>query len=225
MNMTQKPLQVKGVLFDLDGTLIDSLPDIGYSINLALADLGLNQLTLPQVQSYIGSGVTNLIELSLPQGREDVHFPACLELFRRYYQENLIRETTYYPGLPELVQQMADQGYCLGVMSNKTDALVKRLVTHFFGAAIPAAVGECAEIPRKPSPVGIQTVLHQLGLTTAQAVYVGDSPGDIITGHNAGLPVIAVTWGYRDAAALADADYLVHTTEELACLLGLDRNA
>ncbi len=211
---------VKSVIFDLDGTLLNTLPDLATSINLSLADLQLPQLTIEQVQGYIGNGIASLIEKSLPHGRENPHFPRCFELFQHHYRQHLWEQTLPYPGIPELIANLSQAGYRLGVMSNKSDPLVKKLVQHFFGDTIPAAIGECAEVPRKPSPIGLLTTMQQLAVQPEETVYVGDSPGDIITGHNAGLPVIAVAWGYRPAEFLADAEALAETPEQLARLVG-----
>ena len=214
------PQKIKAVIFDLDGTLLDSLPDLTTGINLSLADLQLPQLTAQQVQSFIGNGVASLIEQSLPQDRKDEYFPRCYELFQNHYRQHLWEQTRPYPGITACIANLAQAGYRLGVMSNKRDPLVKELVRHFFGDRIPAAIGECDEVPRKPSPIGIRMAMEQLAVQMEETVYVGDSPGDIITGHNAGLPVIAVAWGYRQKELLQDADAFAETPEHLARLLG-----
>ncbi|MEG1662243.1 MAG: HAD hydrolase-like protein, partial [Clostridiales bacterium] len=212
-------LPVRAIVFDLDGTLIDSLPDIADSVNQALFQLGLAQLTQEQVQSYIGSGVGNLIELSVPGGKDDPLFSDCLDLFRRQYQENIFNKTTAYHGLPEVVSQLASSCYGLAVMSNKFDILVKQLVAHFYAGSIKIALGESAQVPRKPLPDGLLAALELLQIPAMQAAYVGDSPGDIEAAHNGGLTAIGVTWGYRDAISLSQADYLVDSPAQLLQLI------
>ena len=183
-----------GVLFDLDGTLLDTLEDLKDSVNYALSLHGCPPRTLEEVRRFVGNGAGVLIRLAA-EDRED--WPDILADFRAHYGENCQRKTKPYRGIPAALAAIGEK-YPLAIVSNKPDAAVKRLCRAFFPGIL--ALGEQPGCPRKPDPAMLSAAMAQLGVDGC--VYVGDSEVDIATGKNAGVPVLSVLWGFRDRDAL-----------------------
>lgn len=192
----------RAIIFDLDGTLLNTLADLQASLNHALTAYGYPQQGLEQVRQRVGNGVAVLLARSLPEGAETANFEQIRQLFRSHYQANCSQQTKPYAGIPELLDELLAKGYRLGVASNKPDAVVKELVEHYFPAKIHYAAGEKAGQPRKPAPDMLYEVLENLGCSKQQGIYVGDSETDVAAAANARLPLIAVSWGFRDLAQL-----------------------
>lgn len=209
------------VIFDLDGTLLDTLQDLADSANYALNLRGLPTRTLDEVRSFVGNGVGTLIHLALPEGTDPDTETRCLADFRAHYTLNMAHKTAPYAGILDLLDALRADGIRLAVVSNKFDSAVKGLCEDYFGDRIQAAAGESAGVARKPAPDTVFHVLEVLGADAARAVYVGDSDIDIDTARNAGLPCLSVSWGFRDAAFLTahGAQRIVDTPEELKDLL------
>lgn len=208
------------ILFDLDGTLLNTLDDLTDSVNYALALLRFPARTVEEVRSFVGNGVGALIHRALPPGAAAEQEAACLAAFREHYRTNLRTKTIPYPGILPLLEQLKARDTAVGVVSNKPDAAVKSLCGHFFPGLIGAAVGEGADAGRKPDPSGVFYALKQLGGTPEDALYVGDSEVDIQTARSAGIPCLCVTWGFRDQAFLAaqGAERFLSRPEDLLAL-------
>lgn len=212
---------IKAVIFDLDGTLLDTLEDLWASTNAALTQYGFPARTLEEVRAFVGNGVKNLmlraLEISEPQ--ECPQFEKILAAFKAHYAVHSNDRTRAYPGVPELLSQLKRAGIGMAIVSNKLDAAVRQLNQIYFSEYIAVAIGEneAAGIRKKPAPDTVFAALKQLGARAEEAVYVGDSEVDIATAKNAGLPCISVTWGFRDEACLAahGAKKLYHTPEEV----------
>lgn len=210
-------LRYEAMIFDLDGTLLDSLPDIEQSINHTLKHLELPLLSNDEVQSYIGNGVHNLIELCLPNGKDDIHFEKCLTMFRKHYIDNMTIKTLPYEGIYQALAELDKYGCKMAVVSNKVDGAVKELVKHYFSQYITIALGECAAIPRKPDPSGLLQAAQLLNVSPSKCLYVGDSPSDIFTADKAGMISVGVTWGYRseDELRKANATFIATAPSQL----------
>lgn len=182
------------VIFDLDGTLLDTLTDLHSSVDHVLSAHGYPTRSLLEVKSFVGNGVPKLIERSMPENCPI--YDELLSEFKVYYGEHCHDTTRAYDGVTEALKALRCDGMKIGVVSNKLDGAVKSLCKRYFGSLVDIAVGEREGIEKKPSPDSVLEVIHKLG--SRHAVYVGDSDVDIKTAENAGIPCISVTWGFRD---------------------------
>lgn len=210
----------EAVIFDLDGTLLNTLDDLKNSVNVALAEFGYPPRTKDEVRRFIGNGAGELIRLALPGGYDNRDFDAVLSFFRAHYAKNCNILTAPYDGVCEVMRALRDDGRKVAIVSNKPDPAVKVLSELYFSGLVDKAVGEdeAHGIRRKPWPDSVETVLEQLGAGRESAVYVGDSEVDIATSRNAGVACISVTWGFRTRAQLeeAGAEIFADTPDELA---------
>ena len=190
-------MKYKAIIFDLDGTLTDTLEDLFLSVNHALRSCGLPERTIDEVQRYVGNGVRQLIERAVPRDTEASVLERCFETFRSHYVIHCQDHTRLYPGIATLLTALHAKGYRMAVVSNKLQAGVTELADNFFNGVIDVAIGERPGIPRKPEPDMVQVALGRLGVSPSDAVYVGDSDVDLQTAANAGLPCISVLWGFR----------------------------
>ena len=205
------------VLFDLDGTLLDTLEDLAAAVNHALALRGLPCHSLDAVRTMVGHGIRNLVRQALPEAlrADEAYVDACLADFRNYYTAHIDVHTVPYPGMPELLAGLDGAGVKLAVVSNKFQEGTEYLIHKFFPAVrFSSLLGNRPGFPLKPDPAIVQEVLRQAGVPADRAVLVGDSPTDMTTAVNGGIDRIAVTWGYRPAASLA-APLVVHSVSEL----------
>lgn len=209
------------VIFDLDGTLLNTLDDLRDSLNDILIDKGYSPRSLEDVRRFVGNGVRNLVRLSVPKHCSEEEVTFCLEEFKEHYKNNMQNKTRPYNGIMELLLDLNRFNYKIGIVSNKYDAAVKSLAKTYFGNLIPVAIGESADIKRKPAPDSVFMAIKELGSDLRNTVYVGDSETDVQTAKNAGIPCIAVTWGFRCREVLraAGADYLIDTPKELLTLI------
>ncbi|MBO4463356.1 MAG: HAD family hydrolase [Prevotella sp.] len=186
-------------IFDLDGTLLDTLGDLAAAVNYALRRHGLPEHSIDDVRSFVGNGVRVLMQRAVPDGEANPLFEEVLAAFRSYYLEHSLDTTRPYDGIPELLAELRRRGCHTAVVSNKFDAATKELCRYFFADTIEVAVGEheAEGIRKKPAPDTVEEALRQLGVTKEGAVYVGDSDVDILTARNAGLPCVSVLWGFR----------------------------
>lgn len=195
----------KLAIFDLDGTLLDTLDDLAYSVNFALALNGFETRGYGEVKGFLGYGARNLIKSALPEGCGDETVDKVLTDFRAHYVENSMNSTKPYGGIAEALSALRGAGIRTAVLSNKPDPSVAPLCEHYFPSLIDLAAGEKPEIPRKPAPDGVTKILEHFGIDKSEAVFIGDSETDVETAKNAGLDVIAVTWGFRDIPCLKSA--------------------
>ena len=187
-------------IFDLDGTLLDTLADLAAAVNYALRQHGMPEHTIDDVRRFVGNGVRKLMERAIPDGEKNPDFEATFATFREYYMHHSLDNTRPYPGIIETLEALKEQGCRLAVVSNKMMAATKELCQHFFADTIEVAIGEneAAGIRKKPAPDTVFEALRQLGEEKDSAVYVGDSDVDLETANNSGLPCISVLWGFRD---------------------------
>lgn len=189
---------IKAVVFDLDGTLLDTLDDLCNATNWALLHNRLPKRTIDEVRHFVGNGVKRLIERAVPYGTNDDVLEKTFADFKAYYVDHCLEHTCPYDGIQEMLQALKARGLRLAIVSNKLQAGVDELYNRFFCDTVDVAIGESPEIQRKPAPDMVQEALHKLGTTASEAVYVGDSDVDLLTAHNSGLPCISVLWGFRD---------------------------
>ena len=187
-------------IFDLDGTLLDTLGDLAASVNYAMRTHGMPEHSVDEVCRFVGNGVRRLMERAVPGGAAHPAFEAAFATFRRHYMEHSLDTTRPYKGIPEMLQELKRRGRHTAVVSNKFDAATKELCRHFFPDTIDVAVGEheAEGIRKKPAPDTVLQALSQLGVGQEGAVYVGDSDVDIQTARNSGLPCVSVLWGFRN---------------------------
>ncbi len=194
----------KSVIFDLDGTLLDTLNDLKDSINAALVHNGFPARTTDEVRQFVGNGLGKLAERAIPEGIANPLFEQVLAETRKIYAQKSNDTTKPYDGVPALLQNLLDRGYQLAVVSNKPDAQVKSLCKIYF-PKIPVAVGQRDGFQLKPAPDSVLETMRQLGCTADEVVYVGDSEVDVLTAKNTGIPCISVLWGFRSKQQLLDA--------------------
>ena len=187
-------------IFDLDGTLLDTLGDLAAAVNYALRTHGMPEHSIDDVRQFVGNGVRKLMERAVPDGEAHPDFEAAFATFREYYMHHSLDTTKPYEGIPEALNVLKSKGCRLAVVSNKMMAATQELCRHFFPDTIEVAIGEneAAGIRKKPAPDTVIAALKALGVGQEGAVYVGDSDVDIETARNSGLPCISVLWGFRD---------------------------
>lgn len=214
---TYYKMSINTVIFDLDGTLLDTLDDLHASVNHALAQSGFPLRTRDEVRAFVGNGIRKLIERAVPDGTGAEDTERVFELFKAHYSAHCRDSTAPYPGMSELMSALKSAGYKLGVVSNKADAPVKELIAHFFPDTFGAVIGERSGVRRKPAPDSVLSALGELGSSREEAVYVGDSDVDAQTAQNALLPCILVSWGFKSRAFLETlgADAIADSTAEL----------
>jgi phosphoglycolate phosphatase len=209
------------IIFDLDGTLLNTLEDLRDSLNDILIKNGFESRSLEDVKRFVGNGVKNLVRLSIPEYCSEEELTLILEAFKEHYKNNMQNKTRPYNGIMELLLDLHRYGYKLAIVSNKFDTAVKSLSNTYFGSLISVAIGETAQIRRKPAPDSIYTAVKELGSDLSKAILVGDSETDVKTAKNAGIPCIGVTWGFRCREVLRaeGADFLIDTPRELLTLI------
>lgn len=186
------------VIFDLDGTILNTLEDLRDSLNYALDRMGFPQRSLEEVRDFVGNGIRKLIERALPKGCGDKTIEEMLALHRDYYQVHCADKTRPYDGVVEMLADLKRRGIQLAVLSNKPDYAVQILCEKYFPGVFDKTYGFREGIERKPAPDAVFALLEELGVPRARAVYVGDSEVDIQTAKNAGLDMLIVEWGFRD---------------------------
>ena len=193
-------------IFDLDGTLLDTLNDLAASVNYALRTHHMPEHSIDDVRHFVGNGVRMLMVRAVPDGEQNAQFEATFRTFREHYMAHSLDTTHPYQGIPELLAELKAQGKRLAVVSNKFYAATQELCHHFFPDTIEVAIGEheAEGIRKKPAPDTVMEALRQLGVSKEGAVYVGDSEVDIATAHNSGLPCISVLWGFRSRCFLTE---------------------
>jgi phosphoglycolate phosphatase len=210
------------VIFDLDGTLLNTLDDLADSVNYTVGMYGFPCRKIEEVKSFVGNGVARLMELSIPDGLNNPQYEKCLADFRNHYSKNMQNKTDAYKGIMELLEKLSKEGYKLAIVSNKFDKAVKGLNQVFFGEYVKVAIGESENVSKKPAPDTVFKALEELGSTADKSVYVGDSEVDVITAKNSGIMCVGVTWGFRDREVLEQegADYIIDSPQELLKIIG-----
>lgn len=209
----------KTVIFDLDGTLLNTLDDLADSTNYALSKFGYPTRTIDEVRQFVGNGVAKLIERAIPEGKNNPNFEKCLAIFKENYAQNMYNKTAPYNGIIEMLSNLKSKGIKIAVVSNKFDLAVKELCKKYFEGFIDFAAGEneAQGIKKKPAPDTVISVLNEFNFAPEEAVYVGDSDVDIMTAKNSKMPCISVTWGFRDEKFLLEngATILINAPSEI----------
>ena len=185
------------VVFDLDGTLLNTLTDLHASVNVALAQHGMPPRSVDEVRTFLGNGYLYLISHCAPGNTPEEKVKEVLKTFEDYYYSHSMDTTRPYEGIPEVVNSLSQNGYKLAIVSNKGMAAVKELAAHFFKDVIPVAIGESEEVRRKPAPDAALEAVRLLKAEKETSLYVGDSEVDIATAKNAGMDCLSVSWGFR----------------------------
>ena len=204
-------------IFDLDGTLLDTLGDLYSAVNFALRRFGFPERTIDEVRSFIGNGVVKLMERSTPDGIDSDTQQRCLDAFRKYYLQHMSDTTAPYANVRELLLELRKKGVKIAVVSNKADFAVKTLMEDYFKGLYDCAYGERTGVERKPAPDGVFGAISEMGGEIENTVYIGDSEVDVETSKNAKLPCIAVTWGFRDKEVLEslNPEYIVDSPSDI----------
>ena len=211
---------MKACIFDLDGTLTNTLESMTYSVNLTLEEMGLSKITKDQCRLFVGNGARVLIEKSLKAaGDTDAsRIEEGMEIYGRIFDRNCTYHVTPYEGIPEMLKALKDKGIQLAVLSNKPDRQTVKVVKAIFGEELfDYAQGQKEGIRRKPDPDGVWYLMEQMHVSKEECLYIGDSEVDAATGRNAGLKTIGVLWGFRDRKTLetAGVDDLIDRPDEL----------
>ena len=206
---------MKAAIFDLDGTLVNSLEDLMDSTNYAMSKVGVEQINIEQTRQYVGNGADMLVKRAL--GNENQYkFEEAISIFKEYYKNNMCNKTKPYKNILETLDILNQKGYVCCVVSNKPDFATKDMVKKLFGNRIKTVIGaDTTKRPKKPAPDGVFLALDSLNISRKNAVYIGDSEVDVATGKNADLPVIGVLWGFRTIADLKGADIIINSPTEI----------
>ena len=209
------------IIFDLDGTILDTLEDLMVSLNVALQKNKLPDRSLEEVRRFVGNGIGMLIRRAVPANADKKTIRQVHADFTDHYKIHSADHTCPYEGIPDLMKQLHEKGRQIAVVSNKADYAVQDLCRHYFPGLIDIAVGEKEGVRRKPEPDSVNEVIRRSGISKDSVVYIGDSEVDIRTAKNAGIDAIIVEWGFRDRDFLIEqgASVLVKTPGELSPLL------
>jgi phosphoglycolate phosphatase len=214
-------MHLRAAIFDLDGTLVDSLADIAAAMNHSLTQHGLPTHPVAAYRHYVGEGVMVLVRKATPTGSEELH-ASVLAAYRAFYAEHLFDQTRSFPGIPRVLSQLATEDMRLAVLSNKADTFTRRLVEGLLpGVPFTAVYGERPGVPRKPDPTAALALAGELGVAPEDCAFVGDTAVDMDTARNAGMYGVGVTWGFRSAEELRahGARSLATTADELLAAL------
>jgi phosphoglycolate phosphatase len=204
------------VIFDMDGTLLNTIQDLTDSVNYMLEQFSYPTKTVKEVCSYVGNGVKLLVERAIPEGADNPRFDEAFECFRAHYKLHCEDKTAPYDGVCELISKLKKCGYKMAIVSNKFDAALKELAKKFF-PEVDVVIGEREGVNKKPSPDMVEIALKELGSKKESSVFIGDSDVDYLTAKNAELDCISVLWGFRDRDFLSSfgANVFAETADEV----------
>ena len=207
----------KAIIFDLDGTLLDTLTDLAEGTNYALRVNGFPERTTDEIRRFVGNGARKLIERAVPDGQVEAALEKVRQDFNVYYKVHCKDHTGPYPGIMEMLQELVQQGYALGVVSNKPDFAVQELIPEYFPGIFASVSGERPGVAKKPAPDLIREAMKNLQADSSNAVYVGDSEVDLEAAANAGIPCISVAWGFKGRRFLEEqhAGMIIETPAEI----------
>lgn len=209
------------VIFDLDGTLLDTLDDLCNSVNYSLRTNNFPERSLAEVRIFVGNGIRLLIERSVPEGTSKELIDKTFECFKTYYAVHCNDKTKTYPGVMDMLKELKKNGYKIAVLSNKAQYAVTKLCDIYFNNLLDDAVGARENVAKKPSPDALYICAENNNINLNNVIYVGDSDVDVATANNAGVRGIAVTWGFRSRELLikCGAENLADNTDELLQIL------
>lgn len=212
-------------IFDLDGTLLDTLQDLANAVNHAMREMNYPERTVDEVRRFIGNGIRMLIKRAAPQDISVEDYEKTLAVFTAYYLDHIADFTKPYDGIAEVIETLKSKGCKVAVVSNKADEAAKKVVKDYFGDIFDMVVGKMDRFPSKPEPDSVLYVIETLGADKDKCIYSGDSEVDVQTAHNAGLPCVGVTWGNRDVSELiaAGAEYIVEKPNEILEKTGINK--
>ena len=212
---------INTIIFDLDGTLLNTLEDLKDSVNYALERQNFPLRTLSEIRSFVGDGIRVLMERAVPQGIDAETFDTCFADFNAYYKVHMEDKTAPYDGINEMIENVKNAGFKTAIVTNKVDYAAQDLCKRMFGKNIDLVVGSVDNRPNKPAPDGAFYAIETLGSEKENTIFVGDADTDILTAKNAGLKSIGVLWGFRDKLELetAGANHIIeHPSQILNCL-------
>ena len=195
---------INTIVFDMDGTVLNTLEDLTISVNYVLEKYGMPKRTLEEYRMFFGNGIRHALELSLPEGTSPEILDEMVPVFREHYDRHCLDNTRPYDGILDLMKELKDRGYKMAIVSNKIDSAVKELNSRFFSDFVDVAIGEKPGIRRKPAPDTVIEALKELNSNVNETVYIGDSEVDYATAENSGLRCISVLWGFRDKEYLEE---------------------
>lgn len=214
----------KACIFDLDGTLTDTLESLTYSVNLTLQELGLSPITHDQCKAFVGSGARKLIERSIQAAGDEKaeRIEEAMEAYGRIFKKHCTYRVAPYDGIAEMLAKLKAQGIKLAVLSNKPHLQTRDVVATFFDEGVFTCVmGQQEHIPRKPDPTAVGMIMEELAVAKEECLYIGDSDVDMQTGATAGVDTVGVTWGFRTKEVLVrnGATYIVNKAEEIISIV------
>ena len=209
------------VIFDLDGTLLDTMPDLIAAGNHVCQQRGWPKRSIDAYRIMVGIGMRNLLQELAPAGAEDPGLDNAITEYLDYYGKHNADKTLPYPGIPTLLNALKEKGIRMAICSNKSDEFSKKLAEHYFPGVFQAVRGQIDGFPGKPDPACVRLIMDELGAVASATLYVGDSNVDIQTAHNSGIVSCGVSWGFRGRQELEDAgaEHIVDTAEELLALI------
>ena len=209
------------VIFDLDGTILDTLEDLRDSVNFALSKNDLPCRTTEEIRSFVGNGIRLLIERAVPENTEISIVDNCFNDFKAHYKTNSTNKTKPYDGITDVLNELKTACIKLALVSNKADFAVQEIVGKYFPDIFHYATGEKEGVRRKPYPDSVFATMEYLGSDKNNTVYIGDSEVDVETARNCGIPCVAVTWGFRDKEALAELnpEYIIDEAKQIIDIL------
>ena len=204
-------------IFDLDGTILDTLTDLWRAVNYTMRKFGYPTLEKNEVADRTGNGIARLVRLSLPEGVDEDTQKSALAIFKQYYVEHCDDNTKPYEHIKDVIGTLKESGAKCAVISNKADEAVQKLTKDYFDGSFDIVMGQKDGVRQKPYPDEAESVLKELGVEKQDAVYIGDSEVDVQTAQNAGLDLIAVSWGFRGKARLVEcgANVIIDTPEQI----------
>lgn len=217
LDISRSFMKFTTAVFDLDGTLTDTIDDLTDSVNFALSQFAFPKRERKEVITFVGNGVRRLVSLSVPEGTDEETFEKVLAVFKDYYEEHSLVKTMPYKGIPELLKSLKSKGVKIAVVTNKVQSTANEVVNHFFPGIFDIIIGQVDGRPQKPAPDGVFDAMSKSGADKGKTVYIGDSDVDCKTAKNADLPIIGVSWGFKGREFLASygCDYIVDCPEEI----------
>ena len=214
-------MKFSAAIFDLDGTLIDTLEDLKNSVNHALRQFGFPERTYEEIKSFVGNGVAKLVYRSAPTDADEETKAKLLALFKEHYMAHSMVFTAPYEGIEEMLIELKNAGVKTAVVTNKMQDAALDIIESFFGNLIDVVIGQVDNLPQKPEPDGVWLAIDKLGEKRENAVYIGDSDVDCLTAKNSALPIIGCVWGFRGRSVLEEcgADYIADTPSDVVKII------